>query len=51
MEENNLQIRARKADFGVVKEAIDAATKEYKEGVGRDVKAKIDESSPLPDGR
>jgi len=48
--EPSLQVRARKADYAVVKEAIEAAAKEYKEKVGKDVKASIDESSPLPDG-
>jgi len=49
MSESSLQIRARKSDYGVVKEAIDAAAKEYQQKVGKEVKASIDESNPLPD--
>ncbi|KAK2001226.1 V-type proton ATPase subunit E [Colletotrichum falcatum] len=41
-------IRARKADFDVVKKAIEDAVKEYKKEVGKDTSAKVDESSPLP---
>ena len=51
LREPSLQVRARKGDFALVKEAIEAAAKEYKDKVGREVKASIDESNPLPDGR
>jgi len=51
LHEPSMQVRARKADYALVKEAVDAATKVYKDKVGKDVKVSIDESSPLPDGR
>jgi V-type H+-transporting ATPase subunit E len=51
MNEPELQVRCRKADGAVVEEAIDAAAKEYKSKMGREIKAKVDESSPLPEGR
>lgn len=50
MNESELVIRARKADYNVVEEAIDAAAREYKEVLGKDVDARIDEESPLPEG-
>ncbi|KAF4807244.1 V-type proton ATPase subunit E [Colletotrichum siamense] len=48
LNEPEVQIRARKADYDAVKKAIDDATKEYKKEVGKDAAAKIDESEPLP---
>ncbi|KAK8073761.1 hypothetical protein PG994_004660 [Apiospora phragmitis] len=36
-------------DYGVVKKAIEAAQKEYKDKTGKDVKVTIDESDSLPD--
>jgi V-type H+-transporting ATPase subunit E len=51
MNEPNLQIRARKADYDVVRAAIDAAAAEFK-GMesGMEVNATIDEEDPLPEG-
>ncbi|EFQ26730.1 ATP synthase subunit [Colletotrichum graminicola M1.001] len=46
--EPEVVIRARKADFDVVKKAIEDAVKEYKKEVGKDTSAKIDEPNPLP---
>lgn len=51
MNEPSLQIRAREADYDLVKSAIEAAAKEYKEKVGKDISAEIDESDPVPEGR
>ncbi|KAF0329797.1 V-type proton ATPase subunit E [Colletotrichum sp. SAR11_59] len=48
LNEPEVQIRARKADYDAVKKAIEDATKEYKKEVGKDAVAKIDESEPLP---
>lgn len=48
LNEPEVQIRARKADYDAVKKAIEEATKEYKKEVGKDTAAKIDESEPLP---
>ena len=51
LHEPAVQVRARKADYGIVKEAIAAAAKEYQEELDKEIKATIDESNPLPDGR
>ncbi|KAJ9155290.1 Vacuolar ATP synthase subunit E [Pleurostoma richardsiae] len=48
MSEPELQVLAREADYDLVKKAIEEAAKEYKEKVGVDVTATIDESKPLP---
>ncbi|POS72837.1 vacuolar ATP synthase subunit E [Diaporthe helianthi] len=48
--EPELQVRAREADYDLVRTAIDEAAKEYKEKVGRETKATIDESNPVPEG-
>ncbi|KAH7316438.1 ATPase, V1/A1 complex, subunit E [Stachybotrys elegans] len=50
MNEPKVQVRARKADYDAVKKAIEAASKEYKTQLGKDVSAQIDESEPLPEG-
>ncbi|KAK3330995.1 vacuolar ATP synthase subunit E-like protein [Apodospora peruviana] len=50
MNEPDLQIRARKADYDLVKKAIESASKEYKEAVGKNTVAEIDEENPLPEG-
>jgi V-type H+-transporting ATPase subunit E len=49
--EPELQVRARKADHEVVRKAIDAAAAEYKDKVGEEITATIDEENNLPDGR
>lgn len=50
MNEPELQIRARKVDYAVVRKAIEAAAAEYKDKTGKGVAATIDQNS-LPDGR
>ncbi|KAK4198441.1 ATPase, V1/A1 complex, subunit E [Triangularia verruculosa] len=50
MNEPELQIRARKADYEVVKTAIEKAEGEYKEKTGREVKATIDEENAVAEG-
>lgn len=50
MNEPELQIRARKADYDLVKKAIEEAAKEYKKELGKDVSATIDESNPVAEG-
>ncbi|KAJ4298566.1 V-ATPase V1 sector subunit E [Collariella sp. IMI 366227] len=50
MSEPTLQVRARKADYAIVRKAIEAAQKEYKEKVGSEVDATIDEENALPEG-
>jgi V-type H+-transporting ATPase subunit E len=51
MNEPELQIRARKQDYEVVKKAIEVAAEEYKNKSGSEVKATIDEENDLPEGR
>jgi V-type H+-transporting ATPase subunit E len=48
--EAKIQVKARKADYEVVKKAIVDAEKEYKEAMGKGTTIEIDEKSPLPDG-
>ncbi|KAF2712561.1 vacuolar ATP synthase subunit E [Pleomassaria siparia CBS 279.74] len=50
LNEEKLQVRARKADYDVVKKAIEQAQSEYKSKIDKEVKFSIDESDPLPDG-
>ncbi|KAF4345972.1 v-type proton ATPase subunit E [Fusarium beomiforme] len=50
LNEPELQVRARKKDYDVVKKAIDEAAKEFKKELGKDVTAKIQEDDPLPEG-
>ncbi|KAK3310281.1 vacuolar ATP synthase subunit E-like protein [Chaetomium strumarium] len=50
MNEPELQIRARKADYEVVRKAIEKAAAEYKEKTGKEVAATIDEENDVPDG-
>lgn len=51
MSEPQLLVRARKADYEVVRKAIDAAAKEYKDQTGQEVAATIDEENDVPEGR
>ncbi|PHH63536.1 hypothetical protein CDD81_5723 [Ophiocordyceps australis] len=50
MNESQLQLRARKKDYDVVKKAAEEAAKEYKKELGRDIEFKIHEEHPLPEG-
>jgi V-type H+-transporting ATPase subunit E len=51
LNEPKVQVRGRKADYEVLKKSIADACKEYKEKVGKDIEASIDEENPQPDGR
>ena len=51
MNEPELHVRARKVDYPLVKKAIEAAAKEYKDKIGKDVSAEIDEENPVAEGR
>ena len=51
MNEPELQVRARKADFEVAKKACAAAEKEYKDKVGKESKVVLDQENPLPESR
>jgi V-type H+-transporting ATPase subunit E len=48
--EDKLQVKARKADYDLVKKAIEEAQSEYKDEIGKDVSISINESDPLPEG-
>ncbi|WEW56760.1 V-ATPase V1 sector subunit E [Emydomyces testavorans] len=50
MNEEKIQVRARKKDYDMVKKAGDEAAKEFREKVGREVSVEIDDKQPLPDG-
>jgi V-type H+-transporting ATPase subunit E len=50
LSEPKLEVRARKADYAVVKEAIAAAEKEFKDKTGKECKVTIDEGNPQPEG-
>ena len=49
LHEPKIQIRARKSDQDKVEKAIKEAAKEYKDNMGREVEAVIDENNPIPD--
>ncbi|KAI1427420.1 ATPase, V1/A1 complex, subunit E [Xylaria sp. FL1777] len=48
--EDEVTVRARKADNAVVKDAAKAAEEEYQKETGKSSKVKLDEANPLPDG-
>jgi V-type H+-transporting ATPase subunit E len=50
LNEPKLAVKARKADFDLVKKAIEEAESEYKSTVDKEVKFDLDESDPLPEG-
>ncbi|EKJ71933.1 hypothetical protein NXS19_005334 [Fusarium pseudograminearum] len=50
LNEPELQVRARKKDYDVVKKAIEEASKDFKKELGKDITAKIQEDDPLPEG-
>ena len=49
MNEDKVVVRARKADYEVTKKAIEAAKKEYKEKLGKEVQVGLDEKNPQPE--
>ncbi|KAI3327037.1 ATPase, V1/A1 complex, subunit E [Xylariaceae sp. AK1471] len=50
LSEDDLTVRARKADGKIVKEAAKDAEKEYEKETGNTSKLQLDEENPLPDG-
>lgn len=50
LNEPKVQVRARKADFDLVKKAIKKACEEYTKNVEKDIEATVDEANPLPEG-
>jgi V-type H+-transporting ATPase subunit E len=51
LNEPKVQIRARKADYEIVKKAIKKAQDEYKSNLKKSIEATIDEKNPQPEGR
>jgi V-type H+-transporting ATPase subunit E len=51
LNEENITIRARKADVDLVKDAAKEAEEEYQEKTGKSAKLTLDEENYLPDGR
>ena len=50
LNEKKVQVRARKADYDLVKKALVKACKEYKEKTKKEIEAGIDEENPQPEG-
>ena len=50
LNEGKIGVRARKADYDVVKKAIEGAKKDYKDNLKKDVAIELDEKNPQPDG-
>jgi V-type H+-transporting ATPase subunit E len=50
LNEPRLQVRARKADYDLVKEASKQAEEEYKKETGKESKLQLDEVNPQPEG-
>jgi len=50
LNESKIGVRARKADYEVVKKAIEGAKKEYKNNLKKDVAIELDEKNPQPEG-
>ena len=50
LNEDKVAVRARKADYDVVRRAIEGAQKEYKEKMGKEVQIELDEKNPQPEG-
>jgi V-type H+-transporting ATPase subunit E len=49
LNEPKLQVRARIADYDLVKKAIEKASKEYKEKTNKNIEASIDDANPQPE--
>lgn len=50
LNEDKVEVRARKGDYDVVKKSIEGAKKEYKEKLGKDILIELDEKNPQPEG-
>lgn len=49
--EPELVVRARKADYALVRTAIEQAAKEYEKALDREISATLDEENPVAEGR
>lgn len=50
LNENKIGVRARKADYEVVKKAIEGAQKEYIDNLKKNIAIELDEKNPQPEG-
>ena len=50
LDETKIAVRAREADYDVVKKAAEAAQKEYKDQLKKDITIELDEKNPQPEG-
>lgn len=50
LNEDKVMVRARKADYDIVKKAISGSKKEYRENLGKEVNVELDEKNPQPEG-
>ena len=50
LNEAKIEIRGRKKDYDTLKTAMEEASKEFNENVGKEVKVVLDEAEPLPEG-
>ena len=50
LNEDKVMVRAKKGDYEVVRKAAEAAKKDYKESVKKDVAIELDEKNPLAEG-
>lgn len=50
LNEEKVAVRARKADYDLVKKSLEAAKKEYKDTLHKEVDIVLDEKNPLPEG-
>ena len=50
LNEHKIGVRARKADYEIVRKAIEGAKKEYKNNLKKDVVIELDEKNPQPEG-
>ena len=50
LNEEKVQVRARKVDYNVVKKSIEDAKEDYKTNAKKGVAVELDEGNPLPEG-
>lgn len=50
LNEEKIEVRGRKKDYDTIKQAMQDASAEFKDNVGREVSVVLDEADPLPDG-
>lgn len=51
LDEPELVVRAREADYGLVRTAVEKAVAEFKDKLGHETSATIDEENPVAEGR